>query len=329
MCTAISVTAQAHYFGRNLDYSCSFGEKITVTPRNYRFAFRNGSVAESHYAIIGMALPYRNYPLYFDATNEKGLSAAGLRFADNAHYEKPESGKENIASFEVIPWLLSQCASVFEAEQLLEDIRITDEAFDETLKPSPLHWMIADRHKTITVEQTQRGFKVFENHPGVLTNNPPFDMQMFYLTNFLSVSPEEPKNLFSKQLGLTPYSKGMGAIGLPGDFSSASRFVKACFLTLNAIYPDSEQEMINHFFHMLYSVFQQKGCVRNGEDNEITHYTSCCNTSRCVYYYTTYDNSQINAVDLYQENLEGESLITYDLEKHQTILVQNGKALQL
>ncbi len=323
MCTTISVTVKDHYFGRNLDYEYSFGEKITITPRNYSFKFRNGEIVKNHYAIIGMALPYHNYPLYFDATNEEGLSMAGLNFPNDAKYMPKMRMKDNISSFELIPWILTQCKTVEEAEELIARINITDEAFCEDLPPSPLHWLVADRHKAITVEQTKEGVKVFQNPTGVLTNSPTFDVQMFHLSNFLSVSAEEPKNLFSDQLELKPYSRGMGGRGLPGDLSSMSRFVKACFTKLNSIYGDTEAEIVSQFFHILYAVYQQKGCVRVGDGFEITHYTSCCNTEKGIYYYTTYYNSQIYAVDLYQENLDSEQLFIYDLIKSQEFCIQN------
>lgn len=312
MCTAISITAGDNYFGRNLDYECSFGEKVTVTPRNYKFTFTNGSKTEKHYAIIGMALTKNEYPLYFDAMNEKGLSMAGLRFADNAAYNKEFEGKDNIASFEFISYILAKCKNVNEAERVIENINITDRSFDVELKPSPLHWLIADKEKAITVEQTERGIRIFDNPFGVLTNNPPFDMQLHNIRNYLMLSSEEPKNSFAEKVDLTPYSRGMGAIGLPGDLSSMSRFVKTCFLCANSVFGESEQEKVSHFLHILYSVYQLRGVVKVGKDYEITHYTSCCNSDKGIYYYTTYGNSEIKSVKLYDNNLNESRLIIFD-----------------
>ncbi len=323
MCTAISVTVKDNYFGRNLDYEHTFGEKITITPRRFRFKFRNGQEIDNHYAIIGMALPRNNYPLYFDASNEKGLSMAGLNFPENAYYQHGIEGCDNVASFEFIPWVLAQCGSVAETERLLSRINLTDEAFDAEVMPSPLHWLIADKERTITAEQTRDGMKIYHNKAGVLTNNPTFDIQLFNLNNYLSVSAREPENLFSEKIGLAPYSRGMGGLGLPGDLSSMSRFVKACFTKLNSVYGESEKEIISQFFHILYSVYQQKGCARVNDEYEITNYTSCCNTNKGIYYYTTYNNTSINAVDMYREDLDGEGIITYELIKSDKINIQN------
>ena len=323
MCTAISVTVKDNYFGRNLDYEHTFGEKITITPRKFRFKFRNGREIDNHYAMIGMALPKNNYPLYFDASNEKGLSMAGLNFPENTYYQHSIEGCDNVASFEFIPWILSQCGSVAEAEWLISQINLTDEAFDKDVAPSPLHWLIADKERSITVEQTKGGMKIYDNPAGVLTNNPTFDIQLFNLNNYLSVSAGEPENLFSKKINLTPYSRGMGGIGLPGDLSSMSRFVRACFTKLNSVYGESEKDIISQFFHILYSVYQQKGCARVNDRYEITNYTSCCNTNKGIYYYTTYNNVSINAVDMYREDLNRGDIITYELIKNDKIHIQN------
>lgn len=323
MCTAISVNAKNHYFGRNLDYEHTFGEKITIIPRNYCFKFKNGKAINSHFAIIGMAVVKNDYPLYFDATNEKGLSMAGLNFPDNAKYMEKSDKRENVASFEFIPWVLSQCKDVYDALKLLENINITDEAFSSDMPPSPLHWIIADKMQAITVEQTKSGLNVFENSVGVLTNNPTFDNQMFNLSNYMSITNKEPENKFSDKINLKAYSRGMGAIGLPGDLSSMSRFVKASYVKLNSVFGETENEEISQFFHILYSVYQQKGCAKVGDAFEITNYTSCCNTDKGIYYYTTYNNFCINAVNMHKENLDGEKITTHNLIKYEDINIQN------
>ncbi len=323
MCTAISVTVGDNYFGRNLDYEHTFGEKIVITPRNYKFVFRNGKVCDDHYSIIGAALPFGGYPLYFDGTNEKGLSMAGLNFPGNAKYMEKKNGKENVASFEFVPYVLCSCETVAEAEKLITNINVTDEAFNENMSPTPLHWMIADKDESIVAEQTAAGMKIYKNPVGVLTNNPTFDNQIFNLTNYMSLSPEEPENRFSDKIDLSVYSRGMGGLGLPGDLSSMSRFVKTCFTKLNSVFGETEEENVAQFFHILYSVYQQKGCVKVGEGYEKTNYTSCCNTSKGIYYYTTYYGSRIYAVDMKKENLDGEKIITYDMVKTEKIPMQN------
>ncbi|MCH5280994.1 MAG: choloylglycine hydrolase [Lachnospiraceae bacterium] len=324
MCTAITYQTKDFYFGRNMDYEFSYNETVTITPRNYPFTFRKAGELKSHHALIGMAYVVDDYPLYYDAINEKGLGMAGLNFPGNADYKEEAAGKDNVSPFEFIPWILGQCADLKEARALLERINLVNINFSEKLPLSPLHWMISDKTGSIVVESVKEGFKIYDNPVGVLTNNPPFDMQLFGLNDYRALSPDEPDNHFSKDLDLKTYSRGMGALGLPGDLSSASRFVKAAFTKMNALSGEGEEESISQFFHILGSVAQQRGCVHLGKGQyEITIYSSCCNGDKGIYYYTTYENSRITAVDMHKEDLDGEKLSNYPLVKGQQILWQD------
>ena len=324
MCTAANYKTRDHYFGRSLDYEHSYHETVTITPRNYALHFRKVRTLTTHYAMIGTAFVVENYPLYYDAVNEKGLAMAGLNFPNYADYKPDVRGMDNVASFEFIPWVLGQCANLEEVRRLLIGLNLVDIAFSKELPPSPLHWIISDSEGSLTVESVKEGLKVYENPVGVLTNDPPFDMQMFNLNNYMSLSTEPPVNNFCKCLHLEAYSRGMGALGLPGDLSSASRFVKAVFTKMNSVSGDSESESISQFFHILGSVAQQRGCVHLGDGQyEVTIYSSCCNTGKGIYYYTTYENSQITGVDMHHEDLYGCELICYPLVKGQHILMQN------
>lgn len=324
MCTAAAYQTKDFYFGRTLDYEFSYGDEVAVTPRNYPFLFRDKGKMCSHYAMIGMAHVEGDYPLYYDAVNEKGLGIAGLNFVGNAVYHGRMRGMDNIAQFEVIPWLLGQCATVQEARKLIGRMNFWDVPFSDQLPVAQLHWMIADREEAITVESVESGVRVYENPVGVLTNNPPFDMQMFALNNYMQLSVKSPTDCFAKGLELKQYSRGMGALGLPGDLSSQSRFVRAAFVRMNSVCGDGEAESVNQFFHILGSVDQQKGCCELEDGKyEVTLFTSCCNGDKGIYYYTTYDNHQISAVDMHRENLDGRALIRYDLVREEQINMQN------
>ena len=325
MCTAISYHTKDHYFGRNLDLEYSYNETITITPRRYPLHFRNGTVLNEHYAMIGMATISQEYPLYYEATNEKGLSLAGLNFPGNAVYFDKDEKKDNITPFELIPWVLGKFDCVSDAKEALEALNLWRVQFSDAFPLSPLHWMLSDRKKSLTIETSKDGLHLYENPVGVLTNNPPFSYHMYHLTNYLNLTACPPENRFSNLLPLKPFSLGMGAIGLPGDPSSPSRFVRAAFTKFNSISGPTESESISQFFHILGSVTQQHGVskVRN-EQYEYTLYSSCCNTDKSIYYYKTYENSQITAVDLQKEDLNGSSLVSYPLIKGQQILYQNG-----
>ncbi len=325
MCTSISFKTKDHYFGRNLDYEFSYNETITITPREYEFVFRKLGRVSRHYAMIGMAFVQDNYPLYYDATNEKGLSVAGLNFPKSAHYFKADAKKDNVASFEFIPYILCTCKSVAEARKKLANLNICDENFSNVLTASPLHFMISDAKESIVVESVKEGLKVYDNPVGVMTNNPTFDFHLTNLCNYMSLSPSDPTNNIAPAIGLEKYSRGMGGLGLPGDLSSASRFVKAVFTLQNSKCGESELESVCQFFHILGSVSQQKGCCKVEKGYEYTIYSSCCNTTKGIYYYTTYLNSQIVGVDMHQENLDSKNLINYNLISQNEFVLQNKR----
>lgn len=324
MCTAAAYKTDDFYFGRTLDFDFSYGDEITITPRNFPLNFRHTETIESHHAIIGTAHIADGYPLYYDAINEKGLGIAGLNFVGNAVYAEPTEGKINISQFELIPWILAQCATVDEVKALFGKTNLVGTPFSDRLSTAQLHWLIADTDKSITVESVADGLKIYDNPVGVLTNNPPFDRQMQRLNDFGYLSPKQPKNNFSDRLTFDLYSRGMGAIGLPGDLSSSSRFVRVAFTKMNSVSGYSEQESVSQFFHILGSVDQQRGCCEVADGKyEITIYTSCCNATKGIYYYTTYDNSRITAVDMHREDLWSNELIRYPMLTEESILWQN------
>ena len=309
MCTAISFKTKDHYFGRTLDLEYHYNESVVITPRNFPFPF-----AENHYALIGIATVMDSYPLYYEATNEKGLSVAGLNFPDNAFFHPIDESKINVAPFEFIPYILTQCRNISEAKALLENINIADIDFRPDLKASPLHWIVSDKNESITIESMKDGLKVHENPVGVLTNNPPFDWHMTNLANYINLTADVPTNTFAPSVDIRTFSKGMGAVGLPGDLSSVSRFVRAVFSKGNSVCGDSEEESVSQFFNIMGTVFNVRGSVRLADNKyQTTVYTSCCNTDKGIFYYTTYENPQICAVDMHKEKLDANELIIYPL----------------
>ena len=323
MCTAVTYQTKDFYFGRTLDYECSYGEEVTVTPRGYPWKFRHTEAPSSAYAMIGMAHVAEEYPLYYEAVNEKGLTMAGLNFVGNAAYAEPREDVACVSQFELIPWILCRCATLDEAREQLSHICVVGTPFNANFPAAQLHWIVADASGAITVESMADGLHMYENPVGVLTNNPPFATQMFLLNNYIGLSPRSPENRFSSDLPLQIYSRGMGGMGLPGDLSSASRFVRAAFVKMNALSDDSENGSVSQFFHILGAVDQPRGCCAVGDRYEITLYTCCCNASRGIYYYTTYDNHQITAVDMHREDLNSQRLIRYPVLTEETIFRQN------
>lgn len=325
MCTSIAMTGDCFYFGRNMDWSCGFGERVVITPRHYPFHFRKSVEMDSHYAMVGMGMLDVGYPMYAEASNEKGLCMAGLNFPRNAWYSTQlDPVKNNISPFELIPWVLGQCANLQEARCLLENTHLVAIPFSRQVDLAPLHWHIADRSGSIVLESTKDGMHVYDNPVGVMTNNPPFPFQMENICQYMNLTPATPSNCFSKIAGLEPFGYGLGSVGLPGDFSPASRFVKAAWLSANSTCQKDEESCLSQFFHLLGAVSMVRGSVVMPDGQlEMTTYTCCINATRGHYYYTSYHNSGLTAVDMHKEDLDGRELIQYPMEQKISVKWQN------
>lgn len=265
--------------------------------------------------MFGIAKTVDSYPLFFDAMNEKGVAAAGLNFVGNASYNSISPTKNNVASFELIPYLLAQADSIGEVKALLKDLNLVSTPFSNALPPSELHFIISDENESITLESVREGLKIYENPVGVLTNNPPFPYQMNHLTYYMNVTNQRAENRFSKSLELKSVSRGMGGMGLPGDSSSPSRFVRAVFVKEN-----STEDSLSQFFHLLTHTEQVLGEteVENGE-YEMTEYTSAYDRKNKTLFYTTYFNRRITGIDTKKYDLDGHTLLSFPLRREEDI----------
>lgn len=281
MCTAITYRSGDFYFGRNLDLGIDYGEEVTVMPRGFTFPMKCEKDLVGHYAMTGMAVTAESCPLFFEATNERGLSMAGLNFPDNAVYCQAEAGRLNLAPYELIPWLLGKCAALPEAREELRRLNIIDAAFSEDYPLSPLHWIIADSSGALTVESTKDGLKIYENPYGVLSNNPPFDRQMI-----------------NAERGAFPAD----------SFSSESRFIRAARLTETAAPKKDEAGSVSQFFRMLAMVSVPEGCVTKEGRPHFTRYACCCNTDKGIFYYNRCDDYRVRAVKMRECDLDGGEL---------------------
>lgn len=346
MCTAI---IYKNFFGRNLDLEYSYQETITITPRNFPFHFHALPELKQHHAIIGVAYVAKDdngkeYPLYYDAINEKGLGVAGLNFVGNAKFFPMTKDKDNVTPYELIPYLLGTCASVKDAKECLSRLSLLNIPFSAELPLSDLHWLIADSEESIVVESTINGLQIYDNPVGVLTNNPPFPAQLFQLNNYAQLSSHDPKNLLAPNLTLSHYSRGLGSRGVPGGLDSQSRFVRVAFTKLHSLSgtgyssaPAKKQDLsdLSQFFHILHSVDQQRGCAivspkmsqaphkSDSVLSEITIYSSGYDLKKSLAYYTSYDNHQISCVNLKKANLASKKLKSYPLLTSEHINYQN------
>lgn len=324
MCTSITLKTNCFYFGRNLDLEYDFNQEVLITPRNLKIPLKNGEILSNHFAMIGMGTNANGIALYADAVNEKGLAMAGLNFPSFAHYQEPCVGKLNITPYEIIPLILGKCASVKQAKELLNDMNITNIPYSANYPLTPLHWMLADKHECIVIEQEKDGLHVYENPFGVLTNNPPFYFHQLNMNQYMNVDAHNAINTFADKLPLKTFGQGMGGIGLPGDYSPASRFVLASFLKNNSICDNDEESSIAQGFHILDGVAMVKGSVITPSGlPDITTYASLMNCDEGIYYYKTYNNNQINAVRLFNAPLNSEELISFKLFDKQQIYFHN------
>ena len=321
MCTALSFHG---FFGRNLDLDKSYKEEVCVAGRHFPFSFRQMGKYDRHFAIIGMATVAEGMPLYYDAVNEHGVAMAGLHFPHNAHYSAASQGKDNIAPFELIPWVLCQCKNLAEVKALLQNIHLADIPFSPDFPQTPLHWMIATKEGDLVVEATANGVGIFKNTVGVLTNNPPFGDQMAYLEQYKNLQNQSP--LSAKNLSPDPRfsSLGLGALGLPGDFSSLSRFVRGAFVRRFATAEGEQTKATEQFFHLLSSVAVPKGCVETHDGkSHYTLYSSAMDLAHGIYYYSTYFHRPITAVSLYHTDIDTPSLHRFPLQTEDSIYHQN------
>ena len=314
MCTAINETRGRHLFGRTLDLEYSYDEKVVITPRKYEREFIHEGNRRSRFAIIGCAALFGNTALYYDAANEAGLCAAALNFPNLCEYHTKKSGKYNVASFELIPFILGECENVSEAVSLLEKTNITPDSFSDKLPSTPLHWIFADKSRAVTLESTPDGITIHENPVGVMTNAPDFKYHVTRLADYMKLSPRPAQNSLCPYCDVESYSRGLGAVGLPGDYSSSSRFVKAVYVKEHTEKSDTKHGAIERFFHIMDSVSVPSGCILTDEGKNVrTVYTSCIDTAAKVYYFTTYEDRRIRAVSLTECATSGLDHTVFDM----------------
>ncbi len=303
MCTAIHYCPNSAFFGRTLDLHYHYKECFCIIPRNFDYGFVKNT--KNSFAVMGTAFIKDSFPLLYDAVNEKGLAMAGLNFVGNAVYDTDKERIFQIPVFKFIPWVLSQAASVAEAEKLINKTNITSEIFSDELPNAQLHFIIADKEHAITVEPIAKGIVITENPVGVLTNNPTFDFHINNLCRYANLSNTQGENAFEKAYGLKVYSNGQAALGLPGDYSSPSRFVRTAFLKANSTLAQKDKG-INQLFHILNSVQVPRGAVKRDDNKYVTTvYTCGYDLDKKLYYYKTYENQNIKEYPMDCADLNG------------------------
>lgn len=319
MCTALTLNNKTKkLFGRNMDIESRFGQQIVIVPRNFKYNKNHKIEFLQKYATIGMAYVFNNsnftYPLFAEAANEKGLAMAGLYFPNSAYWFEPGSIKDafELTPSEIIPYFLSQYSTVKEVKEFIlkNNVVIVNIPISPQLPLTTLHYILTDKNEDcIVIEQTKDGLKVFDNPLGILTNNPSFDWHITNLSFYQNLANIQQKSVNWAGLDITPHGQGFGSVGIPGDWTPASRFIRAAFLKDNTDTNLSNDKLLVQFFHILNNVAMVKGTIKVQTANDhladdITLYSSCIDLNEMIYYYKTYNNISLNAVRLYDYDLD-------------------------
>ena len=314
MCTGVRFIDNdgGMYFGRNLDWSVPYGQKVVITPRGYKYnsAFL-GEMNMKGGAIIGMAIVAENTPLYFDCANESGLAIAGLNFPGYAQYaETAVDGKTNVAAYEFPLWVVANFTTVAEVEKALKEVAIVAKPINEQYPVSELHWIIGDKERSIVVEYTANGMEIFENDVDILTNQPGYGWHKENLRNYMNLFPQMPKEVKWGKAKMTAFGSGSLMRGLPGDYYSPSRFVRVAYLNTHYPIKSTEEENVSRLFHTLTGVAMMDGAAQMADGAcEKTIYTGGYSTASKTYYYSTYEDPAIQKVAMGDYNLDSADLV--------------------
>lgn len=328
MCTALTLKTKDGYnlFGRNMDLSYAFNQAVTLLPRNYEYRDRvTGNMKKNKYAILGMATIIEDYPAFADAFNEKGLGCAALNFPIYSHLEdKIIEGKNNLAPYDLIIWILANFETVDDVLKELRNVELVAIPINEKIPLPTLHWIVSDKNgKSIVIEKTKDGLKAYINPIGVLTNSPTFDWHLINLNEYMNITPIQPKPVKWVDEELKPLGVGIGTNGLPGGFSGVDRFVRISYLKSNISETKDLMTGISQFFHMLNNVAVPRGAVISDGLDDITLYTSCMCQEQGIYYYTTYNNNGISAIDMNKEDLNSKEIKIFECLDKLHITYQN------
>lgn len=330
MCTAITLkTSENHHLvGRSFDIHPMNDLSVALVPREFEYVNRvTNEEMKTKYAVLGMRLFYENHILFCDGVNEKGLSCLMLQLSKFSTWShKIRKDKVNIAPYDVAFWVLSNFSTISELMEGLKQLNIVALPDDQTALSTEIHWLVSDTSgQSIVIERTRDKLTVYNNKVGVLANSPTFDWHLNNLDCYINVKSEQPEETKWGQQMLSPYSNGFGTIGLPGDFSSPSRFVKAAFLRNHVNVGEGDESAISECFHILDNFVVPRGVVETPKRKEchLTKYSACLCLETQLYYYKTSSNQQIQVIDLNKENLDAKGLKLFPYPTRLTVHNQN------
>ena len=320
-CSAVSWSTcdGRHLWGRNFEFDrIARGSMVTFLPRGTDYPTRSspdgshrGSLHTARFSCAGtgLLLPGTG-PILYDGINEQGLMGGQLYYRGFARYERTvRPGTSPLQPPFLVFHVLAQCATVDEAAALLGASTLVDEPLLGAVPP--LHWSFTDRTgETMVVEPDEDGLHIYRNTLGVMTNSPGYPWHRLNLLNYAAIRPLDHDTVAVEGTGLTQCFSGSGAQGLPGDWSSPSRFVRLAFLRTHCVKGKTEQEGVPRLFRMLQSAAFPLGMVAVSQPDgtgelddgvlpfDYTVYTcaACAESGR--YYWTSYDDPGVRYVEL-------------------------------
>lgn len=321
MCTSLTLmtTNQINTLARTMDFAFLLDPELICVPRKFLLESEVDQTPRAvKYAMMGIGRNLGTY-LFADGLNEAGLACASLYFPGYAEYSDAViPGRINLAPHEIVGWLLTNFATLEEVKAGILQLNIVSTPLKMMNVITPLHWIITDKTgRTLVIEPMKEGIVIHDNPLGVMTNSPDFNWHLTNIRNYIGVSPNKTGSIQLNGLTFSPFGGGSGSVGLPGDYTPPSRFLRALF-GREAINPmETEEECINAAFHILASVDIPKGSVITDEGIDFTQYTACmvCNTG--TYYFKTYDNNQIGRACLFNEDLEAKEPKVWEMMQKQ------------
>jgi len=290
-----------------MDFSYELDPEVYIASRNYKWnSGLDDRIINNKYKFIGIGQNIGKVT-FADGVNELGLAGAVLYFPGYADYNYYENNKEDrisIGSIDIINFVLGNCCNVNDVIKTLNNINIVGVEDSVTHSVAPLHWIFIDKKDDcITVEKTANGLQIFNNQLKVLSNSPNFEWHMTNLRNYLNISTTQLENASWGDITLTPFGQGAGTLGLPGDYTAPSRFVRTAFLKSFSTTPVTAEEAVNSCFNVMKSVTIPRGVVitKRGTD-DYTQYTAFMNINSGDYYFNTYSNNQITKANINQIN---------------------------
>jgi choloylglycine hydrolase len=333
-CTGIRLTAQdgTVVHARTLEFAIDLHSDVLMVPRGFA---RTGTTPDgkeglkwkAKYASVG--LNGVGLPVLFDGLNEKGLAAGMFYFPTSAGYmpyTAADAGK-TIAQWEVGSWILENFASVEEVKANIGKIVVPAVVFGGWGFAPEAHYIVHDASgKSIVIEYVGGKLTVYNNPLGVITNSPAFDWQMTNLRNYLNFSMTNAPPVKLGSVTLEPFGQGSGMLGLPGDFTPPSRFVRAVAFSHSVLPSKTGHDAVLEAFHVLNQFDIPKGAAREHEKDahgnvmaDYTLWTAASDLKKKQYYFRTYDNSQIRMLDLMKMDLDAKDIVKMSIKGEEVI----------